>query len=127
MNITDKAKSLLNQITERPLMVAPLGVDSLTSDLNALTEHADYDDWMSPQARHTDQKQSDAEFFGPDEYGRPYTVVEGVLQIPVMGMLLNRFSRQFGTFVTGYQYIERALGSPSSSTATVGRPLGFSS
>lgn len=40
---------------------------------------------------------------------RPYVVTNGVLQIPVQGMLLNRFSYQFGRWATGYQYIERAL------------------
>jgi len=40
---------------------------------------------------------------------RPYVVADGVLQIPIQGMLLNRFSYQFGRWATGYQYIERAL------------------
>jgi signal peptide peptidase SppA len=40
---------------------------------------------------------------------RPYLVTNGVLQIPIQGMLLNRFSYQFGRWATGYQYIERAL------------------
>lgn len=40
---------------------------------------------------------------------RPYVVNNGVLQIPIQGMLLNRFSYQFGRWATGYQYIERAL------------------
>lgn len=40
---------------------------------------------------------------------RPYNITNGVLQVPVQGMLLNRFSYQFGRWATGYQYIERAL------------------
>jgi signal peptide peptidase SppA len=40
---------------------------------------------------------------------RPYVISNGVLQIPVQGMLLNRFSYQFGRWATGYQYIGRAL------------------
>lgn len=40
---------------------------------------------------------------------RPYHVTNGILQIPIQGMLLNRFSYQFGRWATGYQYIERAL------------------
>lgn len=40
---------------------------------------------------------------------RPYVVKNGVLQIPISGVLLNRFSFQFGRWATGYQYIERAF------------------
>ena len=52
----------------------------------------------------------DDEFWGEDMADfRPYVVTNGVLQIPVQGMLLNRFGYQFGRWATGYQYIERAL------------------
>lgn len=40
---------------------------------------------------------------------RPYNVKDGVLQIPVMGVLLHRFPYQLGTWATGYEYIERAF------------------
>ncbi|UMY19126.1 S49 family peptidase [Methylobacterium organophilum] len=40
---------------------------------------------------------------------RPYVVVDGVLQIPVKGVLLHDFSFAVGTFVTGYVYIRRAF------------------
>ena len=100
---------LLGRITERPLMVAPEGVEGLASALDEFTAHDSFGEWMSPQARHTDESQTDEEFFSAEEYGRPYSVVNGVLQVPVMGMLLNRFSRTFGTSITGYQYIERAV------------------
>ena len=40
---------------------------------------------------------------------RPYVVVEGVLQIPVKGVLLHGFSFAVGGFATGYIYIRRAL------------------
>jgi len=40
---------------------------------------------------------------------RPYVVTGGILQIPVQGVLLNKFSFQFGRWATGYQYIERAM------------------
>lgn len=40
---------------------------------------------------------------------RPYLVQKGILTVPVMGVLLNRFSYQFGHWATGYTYIERAL------------------
>ena len=40
---------------------------------------------------------------------RPYVVTNGILQIPIQGVLLDKFSYQFGRYATGYQYIERAL------------------
>lgn len=39
---------------------------------------------------------------------RPYRVVDGILHIPVMGVLLNRFPYAFGSYATGYEYIRRA-------------------
>lgn len=40
---------------------------------------------------------------------RPYRVVEGVLQIPVRGVLLAGLSVAWGTYATGYPYIRKAL------------------
>lgn len=40
---------------------------------------------------------------------RPYIVRDGVLHIPVLGVLLNRFPYAFGSWATGYDYIRAAL------------------
>jgi len=40
---------------------------------------------------------------------RPYIVRDGILQIPVKGVLLHDFPWQFGSFATGYDYIWRAF------------------
>ena len=40
---------------------------------------------------------------------RPYNVDNGVLKIPVMGVLLNRFGFTLGRYATGYTYIQKAL------------------
>lgn len=40
---------------------------------------------------------------------RPYKVVDGVLHIPVKGMLLNDYPWQDGSWATGYDYIRAAL------------------
>lgn len=40
---------------------------------------------------------------------RPYSVREGVLQIPVKGMLLSGFPYAYGSYATGYEYIEAAF------------------
>lgn len=42
-------------------------------------------------------------------YFRPYVVQNGVLRIPVRGVLLNDFPYQFGSYATGYEYITQAL------------------
>lgn len=50
------------------------------------------------------------DFWRGDEHPyRPYIVRDGVLQIPVQGVLLHRFPYQFGGWATGYDYIEKAL------------------
>lgn len=40
---------------------------------------------------------------------RPYVVVDGVLQIPVKGILLNDFGFALGAWATGYDYIRAAV------------------
>jgi signal peptide peptidase SppA len=40
---------------------------------------------------------------------RPYVVVDGILQIPVKGVLLSEFPWALGSWATGYAYITRAL------------------
>lgn len=51
-------------------------------------------------------------WFSPDDWRssyRPYSVKNGVLRIPVRGLLLNKFPWQDGSWATGYEYIEQAL------------------
>ena len=52
----------------------------------------------------------DDPFWGSDfaRY-RPYSVTDGVLTIPVKGVLLSGFTFAFGGFATGYEYIIRAV------------------
>lgn len=62
----------------------------------------------------TDQPKMDTDgfWFAPDDWRaayRPYVVKDGVLLIPVKGVLLNDFSYNFGSWATGYQYIWRAF------------------
>lgn len=51
-------------------------------------------------------------WFPADDYRsiyRPYNVVNGILTIPVMGLLLNNLTVTIGEYVTGYQYIWEAV------------------
>jgi signal peptide peptidase SppA len=55
---------------------------------------------------------SDSFWFADDDYRkayRPYSVQNGILRIPVKGVLLNGFPWQLGSFATGYEYISAAM------------------
>ncbi len=57
-------------------------------------------------------KMSDDFWFADDDwraYLRPYVVKDGILQIPVRGVLLHNFPYQFGDYATGYDYVWRAF------------------
>lgn len=66
-------------------------IDEMMSD-----EHASYDDFW-PAAN--DWRSA----------YRPYIVREGILQIPVRGVLLHDFGWQAGSYATGYPYIWKAF------------------
>ena len=56
----------------------------------------------------------DNDEYWPNEYSymtryKPYKVQDGILRIPVNGILLNRVDRQYGTYATGYEYLRRAF------------------
>lgn len=40
---------------------------------------------------------------------RPYQVKNGVLSVPVKGVMLNDFPWQYGSWATGYEYIKQAI------------------
>lgn len=103
-------RPLLEKVTSDPLLISAssealfqasvmhvLGSDHATAMLDsAAAAGADDDFWP------TDANDWRAAY-------RPYNVSNGVLQIPVMGVLLNRFPYQFGRWATGYTYIEKAM------------------
>lgn len=63
---------------------------------------------MTEQASTND----DGFWFAPDDWRaayRPYNVKDGILSIPVRGVLLHGFSFQFFGYATGYEYIQRAF------------------
>lgn len=84
----------------------PLLIDAASSDvLRAALEHV-----ATMPAEAADGAFASGDFWRGDEHPyRPYIVKDGVLQIPVQGVLLHRFPYQFGGWATGYDYIEKAL------------------
>lgn len=105
--------SLVSAITDQPMLVSPECDQLFTSLMQELAASEEfgaiYDACHAGKAAADD----DDDFWSEDDPWvaayRPYNVVNGVLQIPVYGVLLNRFSFQFGRRATGYQYIERAF------------------
>lgn len=60
----------------------------------------------------TPAKMVDDFWFSEDDYRaryRPYIVKDGILQVPIKGVLLNNFGYQFFDFATGYQYVQKAI------------------
>ena len=105
----NKSQPLLAAITQNPLLISQTAQQLFQDSISHIvsSEHAAV---MLNEA----SMSSDDEDFWPkaDDWRaslRPYNVKNGVLQIPVMGVLLNRFSYQFGRWATGYAYIEKAL------------------
>lgn len=64
--------------------------------------------------REKESASADEDFWPEDESGwrasiRPYKVENGTLMIPIKGVLLHDFSYQFGSWATGYIYIQKAF------------------
>lgn len=102
---------LLSRLNQEELLVDPSRKDWFESCLHGIMSHANSDKFlqsMSDLAANND----DGFWPAPDDWKaqyRPYIVKNGVLQIPVFGVLLNRFSFQVGSWATGYTYILRCF------------------
>ena len=82
---------LLQQITQSPLMIAQDSQELFQSSIEHITTHEHASAFLAS----TSSLQNDDEDFWPqpDHWSaqyRPYVVKNGVLQIPVMGVLLSR-------------------------------------
>ena len=100
---------LAEAVTANPLLIDPTRADLLSSALSYLAASTEAKGMLDEGVS---ASMNSDEFWGrngEEHPFRPYTVSNGVLQIPVQGVLLNRFSYAFGRWATGYQYIERAL------------------
>lgn len=100
---------LVEEIAQNCLLIAP-GTEALfTQALRHILAHEHASDMLAEIAAGSSEEE-----FWPEANSwmaqlRPYVVKNGVLQIPVMGVLLNRFPYQMGRWATGYTYIEKAL------------------
>jgi signal peptide peptidase SppA len=98
----DRMLPLAARMIGEPLLVDPGHVDLFRSCVAYVAQH----ELAQDHAFASD----DRDFWGsdPNPY-RPYVVKDGILHIPVQGVLLNRFPYALGRWATGYDYIERAI------------------
>jgi signal peptide peptidase SppA len=107
---TLNASTMLTRMAQEPLLVAPGHEEMLASFITSMQA-----DERFSQA-HEDTASADAadDFWGDEDdewmaWLRPYNVDEGVLTIPVYGVLIHKMSFKFGSWATGYEYIKRAF------------------
>jgi signal peptide peptidase SppA len=90
------------------VFASPQHANLIETNLRAMAAHPAFAEVQKPSMY-------DDDFWPPEEGGewaralRPYTVVDGVLQIPIRGVLLHDFPYQFFGWATGYRYIEKAF------------------
>lgn len=103
---------LLARLSNEELIVNPDRKDWFESCLTYLAKHEKSEDLMEDTIISSASMQEDDFWPSPDDWRavyRPYVVKDGMLQIPVFGVLLNRFSYQVGRYATGYVYLLRAM------------------
>lgn len=95
---------LIEAVTGNPLLIDQTRADLLSATLQHLVTDPEASKLMASSSLRGDFWAA-----GDDYPYRPYVVHNGILQIPIQGVLLNRFSYALGRWATGYQYIEKAL------------------
>lgn len=101
-------KALLSRFADSPALVSEAYTNQFEGCLSALANNPDLPKMLS------EKMAADDDGFWPDPNSwraayRPYIVRDGILQIPVRGVLLSDFGWQVGSWATGYQYISRAF------------------
>lgn len=100
-------EALLARFQDAPSLISAEQQNAFEGCLAAMVRHNDF-------ARLGHEKaQTDDTFWYPEDdwrsHYRPYIVRDGILQIPVRGVLLHDFPWQFGAWGTGYAYIVKAF------------------
>ncbi len=108
--MASSSQPLLEQITQSPLLISASAEGLFQASVTHVLAHAHAAEMISGAI----SAANDDDFWPTDSNDwravyRPYNVKDGVLQIPVMGVLLNRFPYQLGRWATGYAYIEKAF------------------
>lgn len=99
--------TLLARFNDMPSLLADQHQATFKSSLAAVANHEHAEELLNAPLA------SDDDFWpAPDSWQaryRPYNVVNGILQIPVRGVLLHDFPFQLGSWATGYAYIWKAI------------------
>lgn len=106
MPMANEGGAMMAKLVQNPLLLQPGCEDLFTQSIMEMQAHPRFDEAMAAAAATDDFWDDDDEFMS---WLRPYNVQDGVLTIPVHGVLLNKFPYKFGSWVTGYTYIERAF------------------
>lgn len=101
---------LIAQITGAPCLIASDQESRVNACLEAVAAHPHAAELLAEHAASGD----DEGFWSDDQSSwmaqlRPYVIKDGVLQIPVKGMLLHNFPFALGNYATGYLYIQKAF------------------
>lgn len=107
--MADNTAPLLQQITQRPLIIDAAAEGLFRECIQHVVSHERATEFLSTTVNMTED---DDYWPAANDWRsayRPYNVKNGILQIPVMGVLLNRFPWQLGRWATGYTYIKKAL------------------
>lgn len=94
----------MGRFADEPALVEPDKAARFESNLQSLAAHPKATELLSGDYMATGD-------FWQDDGGwcRPYVVQDGILQIPVKGVLLNNFPYQLYDWATGYEYIWEAF------------------
>jgi len=98
---------LLSRFSGVPSLVEPMMAHRFEVALRTVLQHERAEALLSERAQADDGFWPSADDWRANY--RPYVVVEGMLQIPVKGVLLHDFPWALGSWATGYLYIGRAL------------------
>jgi ClpP class serine protease len=98
---------LLARFADVPSLIEPSYAARFEADLGAVMQDERVGPMLSSHASADDDF-----WFAADDWRsayRPYVVRDGILMIPVKGVLLHDFPWALGSFATGYLYITKAL------------------
>lgn len=108
----NEAYHLLASYANAPMLLAPGMEAQVTTRIESLVASEDYQLMQTSATASSALAESDDEYWATDEWYsryRPYIVENGILMIPISGVLLHRFAYAVNGWATGYAYIERAL------------------
>lgn len=94
-----------------PSFVSPEMADQIQEIMREISQHADYSKLCAAN-EDCPKASNDSWWPQPDHWMsayRPYIVRDGILQIPVKGILLHDFPYALGSWATGYAYITKAV------------------